>query len=144
MANPTRGHELRWLAKKASATTSAYASHVSTTNHCSVGFNTETQRHRGTKGLKLGLCPRPLGTFFVRHPRVEFLPIASDTLHLLHQALQLCAEAGGLGFVPMHDGIFKTLDFLNYPTVASTGSVGAQYVRRVDTIQPLSTLLLAV
>ena len=41
----------------------------------------------------------------------------SDTLHLLHQFRQLGAEARGLGFVPMHDGVFKQriqpLDFLN-------------------------------
>ncbi|MBR5457394.1 MAG: hypothetical protein IKV56_01390, partial [Kiritimatiellae bacterium] len=38
-------------------------------------------------------------------------------LHLLHQFRQLGAEAGGLGFVIMHDGVFKQriqpLDFLN-------------------------------
>ena len=28
-------------------------------------------------------------------------------LHLLHQVCQLGAEAGGLGFVAMHDGVFK-------------------------------------
>ena len=27
-------------------------------------------------------------------------------LHLLHQFSQLCTEAGGLGFVIMHDGVF--------------------------------------
>ena len=41
----------------------------------------------------------------------------SDALHLLHQLRQLGAEAGGLGFVIMHDGVFKQriqpLDFLN-------------------------------
>jgi len=41
----------------------------------------------------------------------------SDTLHLLHQFRQLGAEASGLGFVPIHDGVFKQsiqpLDFLN-------------------------------
>ena len=41
----------------------------------------------------------------------------SDALHLLHQTMQLCAEAGGLGFVFMHDGVFKQriqpLDSLN-------------------------------
>ena len=41
----------------------------------------------------------------------------STALHLLHQFRQLGAEAGGLGFVPMHDGVFKQriqpLDFLN-------------------------------
>ena len=41
----------------------------------------------------------------------------SDTLHFLRQFRQFCAEAGGLGFVPMHDGVFKQriqpLDFLN-------------------------------
>ena len=31
----------------------------------------------------------------------------SDALHLLHQFRQLGAEAGGLGFVFMHDGVFK-------------------------------------
>ncbi len=31
----------------------------------------------------------------------------SVALHLLHQPLQLGAEAGGLGFVFMHDGVFK-------------------------------------
>ena len=39
--------------------------------------------------------------------RWEFLRIAYDALHLLHQFCQLGAEAGGLGFVPMHDGVFK-------------------------------------
>ena len=38
-------------------------------------------------------------------------------LHLIHQFRQLCAEAGGLGFVIMHDGVFKQciqpLDFPN-------------------------------
>ena len=38
-------------------------------------------------------------------------------LHLLHQLLQFCAETGGLGFVFMHDGVFKQriqpLDLLN-------------------------------
>ena len=28
-------------------------------------------------------------------------------LHLLHQFRQLGAEAGGLGFIAMHDGVFK-------------------------------------
>ena len=41
----------------------------------------------------------------------------SDALHLLHQSRQLGAEARGLGFVPMHDGVFKQgiqpLDFLD-------------------------------
>ena len=41
----------------------------------------------------------------------------SVALHLLHQFRQLGAEAGGLGFVTMHDGVFKQriqpLDFLN-------------------------------
>ena len=31
----------------------------------------------------------------------------SDALHLLHQFRQLAAEARGLGFVIMHDGVFK-------------------------------------
>ena len=31
----------------------------------------------------------------------------SVALHLLHQFRQLGAEAGGLGFVIMHDGVFK-------------------------------------
>ena len=31
----------------------------------------------------------------------------SDALHLLHQSLQLGAEARGFGFVFMHDGVFK-------------------------------------
>ena len=31
----------------------------------------------------------------------------SDTLHLLHQFRQFCAEACGLGFVPVNDGVFK-------------------------------------
>ena len=31
----------------------------------------------------------------------------SVALHLLHQFRQLGAEAGGLGFVAMHDDIFK-------------------------------------
>jgi hypothetical protein len=31
----------------------------------------------------------------------------SDALHFLHQLRQLCAEARGLGFVIMHDGVFK-------------------------------------
>ena len=31
----------------------------------------------------------------------------SDALHLIHQFRQLCAEAGSLGFVFMHDGVFK-------------------------------------
>ena len=69
-----------------------------------------TQRRRGAEYaevLKLGLRPRPLGTFFVRHPHGKFLRIASDALHLLHQFRQLGAEAGGLGFVIMHDGVFK-------------------------------------
>jgi len=41
----------------------------------------------------------------------------SSALHLLHKFRQLCAETGGLGFVIMHDGVFKqhiqSLDFLN-------------------------------
>ena len=41
----------------------------------------------------------------------------SVALHLLHQFRQLGAETGGLGFVIMHDGVFKQriqpLDFLN-------------------------------
>ena len=32
---------------------------------------------------------------------------ALAALHLLHQFRQLGAEAGGLGFVIMHDGVFK-------------------------------------
>ena len=37
------------------------------------------------------------------------LPKAANlaALHLLHQAMQLCTEASSLGFVPMHDGVFK-------------------------------------
>ena len=31
----------------------------------------------------------------------------SVALHLLHQFHQLCTKAGGLGFVFMHDGVFK-------------------------------------
>ena len=31
----------------------------------------------------------------------------SDALHLLQQFRQLGEEAGGLGFVTMHDGVFK-------------------------------------
>ena len=31
----------------------------------------------------------------------------SVALHLLHQFRQLGAEAGGLGFIAMHDGVFK-------------------------------------
>ena len=31
----------------------------------------------------------------------------SDALHLLHQSRQLGAKSGGLGFVIMHDGVFK-------------------------------------
>ena len=41
----------------------------------------------------------------------------SVALHLLHQFRQLGAKSGGLGFVIMHDGVFKQriqpLDFLN-------------------------------
>ena len=41
----------------------------------------------------------------------------SVALYLLHQFRQLGAEAGGLGFVIMHDGVFKQgvqpLDLLN-------------------------------
>ena len=39
-----------------------------------------------------------------------FIPFPTPhlaALHLLHQLRQLCAEARGLGFVIMHDGVFK-------------------------------------
>ena len=52
-------------------------------------------------------------TCFPKMPKAAHLA----ALHLLHQAMQLCAEASGLGFVFMHDGVFKQgiqpLDFLN-------------------------------
>ena len=58
----------------------------------------------------------------------------SDALHLLHQSLQLCAEAGGLGFVIMHDGVFKQcvqpLDFLNLSSIARK-SEGGSYLSAV-------------
>ena len=58
----------------------------------------------------------------------------SDALHLLHQFRQLCAEAGGLGFVFMHDGVFKQriqpLDFLNLSSIARK-SEGGSYLSAV-------------
>ena len=61
----------------------------------------------------------PIARFYLTsQTHGDIIPfISHSALHFLHQALQLCAEAGGLGFVIMHDGVFKQgvqpLDFLN-------------------------------
>ena len=50
---------------------------------------------------------RPVDNFLFYTPPPPPIRGKSDALHLLHQFRQLGAEAGDLGFVLMHDGVFK-------------------------------------